>query len=106
MALKIRAVGIFLTLVLLLGCDQQVDVITCSGSTTEGSVWLNISSENEVLIGDLPFSEQLLREKRSLVKKTCDSVVVIIVFEKGASHKVVGDLIQRLVALGYKIGSM
>ncbi|WP_127347362.1 hypothetical protein [Pseudidiomarina mangrovi] len=86
------------------GCSEKpADIITCAGAVSEGSVWVSISSDNQVTIGSSQFSESLLRSKHQVVKQSCDSVIVIIQADKYAKNKVVYDTIQKIKSLGYQV---
>jgi biopolymer transport protein ExbD len=99
---KFAALTIFA--LIISGCsDQPLDIVTCSGAVKQGSVWVSISNDNQVKIGNSQFSESLLRTKHRIVKQSCESVTVIIQAESSAKDKVVFDTIQTIKSLGYQV---
>ena len=101
-SIKFTALTIFLFI--LSGCnDQPIDIVTCSGAVKQGSVWVSISSDNQIKIGNSQFSKSLLRTKHQIVKQSCESVTVIIQADQSAKNKVVFDTIQVIKSLGYKV---
>ncbi|MDC2888007.1 hypothetical protein [Psychrosphaera algicola] len=100
----IRFVALAIFLLILSGCkDQPIDIVTCSGAVKQGSVWVSISSDNQVKIGDAQFSKSLLRTKHQIVKESCESVTVIIQADQAVKNKVVFDTIQVIKSLGYQV---
>ncbi len=83
--------------------DKPADIITCTGAVSKGSIWVSISNDNQVTIGNSQFSESLLRSKHQLVKQSCESVTVIIQADKSAKHKVVYDTIQTIKSMDYQV---
>ena len=97
----------FICLIFVFGCvgcsEKPVDIVTCTGAVSEGSVWVSISNDNQVTIGSSQFSESLLSSKHQLVKQSCESVTVIIQADKSAKNKVVYGTIQKIKSLGYQV---
>ncbi|WP_156904747.1 hypothetical protein [Ferrimonas senticii] len=97
----------FICLIFVFGCvgcsEKPFDIVTCTGTVSEGSVWVSISNDNQVTIGSSHFSESLLHSKHQLVKQSCESVVVMIQVDKSAKNKVVYDTIQEVKSLGYQV---
>ena len=100
----IRFTAVTIFLFVLSGCNEQpIDIVTCSGAVKQGSVWVSISSDNQVRIGNAQFSKNLLRTKHQIVKQSCESVTVIIQADQSAKNKVVFDTIQVIESLGYQV---
>ncbi len=100
----IKFIALTIFVFIIYGCnDQPLDIVTCSGAVKQGSVWVSISSDNEVKIGNVQFSKSLLRTKHQIVKQSCESVTVIIQADKSAKNKVVFDTIQLIKSLGYQV---
>ena len=100
----IKFTALTISLFILFGCkDQPIDIATCSGAVKQGSVWVSISSDNQVKIGNAQFSKSLLRTKHQIVKQSCESVTVIIQADQSAKNKVVFDTIQVIKSLGYQV---
>lgn len=101
---KFRLICLTLIIVSIFGCGENPsDIVTCTGAVSEGSVWVSISSENQVTIGTSQFSESLLRSKHQIVKQSCESVTVIVQADKSAKNKVVYDTIQTISSMGYQV---
>tara|TARA_B100000700_G_scaffold253499_1_gene285376 strand:+ start:1627 stop:1944 length:318 start_codon:yes stop_codon:yes gene_type:complete len=101
---KLRFIFLSLLIFGAFGCSEKpTDIITCSGSVSEGSVWVSISHDNQVKIGSSQFSESLLRSKYHLVKQSCKSATVMIQADKSAKNKVVYDTIQTIKSMGYQV---
>ncbi|WP_100658801.1 ExbD/TolR family protein [Alteromonas flava] len=101
---KAKIIALSILFLLVSGCNQPpVDVITCTGAAKQGSVWVSISSDSQIKIGQAQFSKSLLSAKLELVKQSCDSVTVIIQADESAKHKVVYDTIQLIKSMGYQV---
>jgi hypothetical protein len=65
---KFRFVALFI--LMIVGCeDKSPEISTCYGSITEETIWVSISADNRISIGDSIFSEQLLNKKYKNVKQ-------------------------------------
>ena len=101
-SIKFTVLTIFLFI--LSGCnDHPIDIVTCSGEIKQGSVWVTISGDNQVKIGNTQFSKSLLRTKHQIVKQSCESVTILIQADQSAKNKVVFDTIQIIESLGYQV---
>ena len=101
---KISFAALTMFFLILSGCkDQPIDLVTCSGAVKQGTVWVSISSDNQVKIGNAQFSKSLLRTKHQIVKQSCESVAVMIQADQLANNKVVFDTIQVIKSLGYQV---
>ena len=99
---KFRFVALFI--LMIVGCENKLpEISTCYGAITEGTIWVSISADNIISIGDSVFSEQLLNKKYNVVKQSCKSVVVIVQAEQLAKHKVVYDTVKLIESLNFKV---
>mgnify|MGYP005996721015 CR=1 FL=1 len=101
---KLRFICLSLFIFSIFGCGEKPsDIVTCIGSVSEGSVWVSISNDNQVTIGNSQFSESVLRAKHQMVKQSCESVTVLVLADKSAKNKVVYDTIQTIKSMGYQV---